>query len=55
MELMGPHELAHIFAQLTDPADMARTRAVCHLWRNIMSPPCIKNATLADILRLEPV
>jgi len=54
METLGPHELAHVFAQLTDPADIARARAVCHLWRDTLSPPLIYDLQLADVLRLAP-
>ena len=54
MEMLGSHELAHIFAQLTDPADMARARAVCSLWRNIMNPPHINGVPISDVLRLAP-
>lgn len=54
MELLGSHELAHIFAQLTNPADMARARAVCHKWRDAISPPCIDGTPLADVLCLAP-
>jgi len=54
MELLGSHELAHVFANLTDLADMARVRAVCREWRDIMDPPRVNGAPLADVLRLAP-
>jgi len=52
METLGPHELAHVFANLNDPADIACARAVCHEWRDIMSPPHINGRLMVDILRL---
>jgi len=54
MEPLGPHELAYVFAQLTDPADMARARAVCREWRDIMDPPHINGKQITDVLRLSP-
>jgi len=54
MEILGPHELAHVFAQLTNPADVVRVRAVCREWRALVSPPRVNGKPLANFLRTRP-
>ena len=52
MAELSSFELNEITAYLSNPADIARMRAVCMAWRQWVEEPTVYNETIAEVLEL---